>query len=865
MNGRARERPVRAIVYGVGAMGSIMSRLLWEKGATIVGAVARSPAKVGRDLGEVAGLGVETGVIVEADARRALAGGADVALVSVGSYLEAMFEHFKLCLEHGCNVVTIEEESFYPWGTAPERADELDRIGRANGATITGSGAQDVYWMSLPSVLMGAAHRIDEVAGRTTWNADDYGPEVAAHVHVGATPAQFAAYMSEHGWPSFVVRNVLDALMADTGLTMRSLSSRVDPVLAATPTPSRSLGITVEPGHLRGVVDSVTIRTNEGPSLAFEMAGHIYAEGECDVNEWFVRGDPKELHLRNDRVPTREITCTQVVNRIPDVINAEPGFATVDRLPKPRYRTHPLGHYVDDLLAPASRRVSLTSLSPISFLLRSAYVWADRPAVHFEQQTVTYAEFLESSEQVAGALRATGVSDGDRVATLLPNVPTMLYLHYAVAGIGASLVPLNPRLGRAELTYIVNHARPRVLVAHERLRQLLEEVLDGCDRPPETLYVDAPDGAEDSFEGRLGATPEPLAPQSEDALLSINYTSGTTGKPKGVMYSHRGAYLHALGVIAEASLSSRSRYLWTLPMFHCNGWAFTWAVTAAGAEHVCLDGIDPTEVWSCLRSGATHLCAAPTVLLMLAESGEASPLTSPVKAFVGGAPPSPAFLNRMTRLGLEITHLYGLTETYGPLCACAWQPAWDALPEDERAALQARQGVGTVVSERLRVVDSEMRDVPADGRTLGEVVMRGNNVMVGYYRDPEATAQAFAGGWFHSGDIAVMHPDGYLELRDRSKDIIISGGENISTIEVEQALTAHPDVVEAAVVGMPDERWGEVPKAIVVTRRGASSSEEQLQEFVRGRLARFKVPKKVEFHNDLPRTATGKIQKYLLR
>ena len=248
----ADARPIRAIVYGVGAMGSIMARLLWEKGATIVGAVARSPAKVGHDLGEVAGLGVDTGVIVEADARRALAEGADVALVSVGSYLDAMFEHFRLCLMHSCNVVTIEEESFYPWGTAPERADELDRIGREHGATIAGSGAQDVYWMSLPSVLMGAAHRIDEVAGRTTWNVDDYGPEVAAHVHVGATQAQFAAYMGEHGWPSFVVRNVLDALMADAGLTMRSLSSRVDPVLATTPTPCLSLGITVEPDSCAG-------------------------------------------------------------------------------------------------------------------------------------------------------------------------------------------------------------------------------------------------------------------------------------------------------------------------------------------------------------------------------------------------------------------------------------------------------------------------------------------------------------------------------------------------------------------------------------------------------------------------------------
>ena len=341
-------RPVRAIVYGVGAMGSIMARLLLEKGATIVGAIARSPNKVGRDLGDVAALGVTTGVTVEADARRALEQGADIAVVSVGSYLDSMFDHFRLCLEHGCNVLTIEEESFYPRATAPERAGELDRIGRAHGATITGSGAQDVYWMSLPSVLMGAAHRIDEVAGRTTWNADDYGPEVAAHVHVGAANADFEAFIAEKGWPSFVVRNVLDALTADVGLTMSSISSRVTPVLATVPTPSRSLGQTIPVGCLRGVVDSVTVETHEGPRLTFEMAGYVYGAGESDVNEWFVRGDPHELHLRNDRVPTREITCTQVVNRIPDVINADPGFATVDRLPKPRYRAQPLGHYLSD-------------------------------------------------------------------------------------------------------------------------------------------------------------------------------------------------------------------------------------------------------------------------------------------------------------------------------------------------------------------------------------------------------------------------------------------------------------------------------------------------------------------------------------
>jgi fatty-acyl-CoA synthase len=383
---------------------------------------------------------------------------------------------------------------------------------------------------------------------------------------------------------------------------------------------------------------------------------------------------------------------------------------------------------------------------------------------------------------------------------------------------------------------------------------------------PEVLYVGAPADASDSFEAAVAGAPRrALALRDEDSLLSINYTSGTTGDPKGVMYSHRGAYVHALGVIAEAGLSARSRYLWTLPMFHCNGWAFTWAVTAAGGEHVCLDGVDGSEIWRALQDGVTHLCAAPTVLVMLGEAPEARTLPAPVQVFVGGAPPPPALLDRMGRLGLEITHLYGLTETYGPLCVCAWQPSWDELPADRRAALKARQGVPTVVTEPLRVVDDSLRDVPADGQTPGEVVMRGNNVMLGYYRDSQATARAFAGGWFHSGDIAVMHPDGYLELRDRAKDIIISGGENISTIEVEQVLVSHVDVLEAAVVGIPDDRWGEVAKAFVVARPGAEVGAEELQELVRGRLARFKVPRQIVFREELPKTATGKIQKFVLR
>lgn len=340
-------KPVRAVVYGVGAMGSIMARLLVQKGATVVGAVARSPAKVGRDLGEVAGLGVELGVSVEDDPEAVLSrANADVAVVAVSSYLGTMFDHFRTCLEHGANVVTIEEESFYPWCTAPSLAQRLDELAKRHGVTIMGSGAQDLYWMTLPCALMGAAHRVDSVHGQTTWNVDDYGPEVAEHVHAGATLEQFESHVARNGWPSFVVRNTLDALVADAGLTADRVETSVQPVPAETDTPSRSLGRVIPAGHLLGVRDTATIATQEGPSFTFEQTGCVYGPGQTDVNEWVVRGEPDELRLRNDRVPTRLATCTQVVNRIPDVINARPGLVTVSDLPRLRYRHFPLDSYV---------------------------------------------------------------------------------------------------------------------------------------------------------------------------------------------------------------------------------------------------------------------------------------------------------------------------------------------------------------------------------------------------------------------------------------------------------------------------------------------------------------------------------------
>ncbi len=504
----------------------------------------------------------------------------------------------------------------------------------------------------------------------------------------------------------------------------------------------------------------------------------------------------------------------------------------------------------------ASHDVAGSVLTPLRFLERSARVWAQRPAVVSGGRTFTYAEHHDRVRRLAGALSELGVEPGDRVATLLPNVASMLELHYAVPGIGAVLVPLNTRLTADDYGYVLEHSGARLVVVAPEL----ERQLPG---PAPRAIVDG-----DEYERLLaGAEPAELRrPQDERALLSINYTSGTTGRPKGVMTTHRGAYLHSLGVIPEAGLTARSAYLWTLPMFHCNGWAYTWAVTAAGAKHVCLPKVEAAPIWRAITSeGVTHLCAAPTVLTTVVSAEEAEPLESPVEVFVGGAPPAPALLERAAELNLHVTHLYGLTETYGPIAVCAWNPDWDERPAGEQAALRARQGVGTIVSERLRVVDEDMRDVPADGESLGEVCMRGDNVTTGYYRDEDATRAAFEGGWFHSGDLGVVHPDGYVELRDRLKDVIISGGENIATIEVEQALAAHPSVSEVAVVAAPDERWGEVPVAFVTAAGAQAPEPDELREFARERLARFKVPKRIEVVGELPKTGTGKIQKFLLR
>jgi fatty-acyl-CoA synthase len=503
--------------------------------------------------------------------------------------------------------------------------------------------------------------------------------------------------------------------------------------------------------------------------------------------------------------------------------------------------------------------VHLTRLTPLAFLERSAAAFPERTAVIDRDRRLTWAQFRERVRRLAVALQESGIEKGDRVAFLAPNVTELLEAHYGVPAAGAVLVAINTRLKPEEVSYILEHSGSRLVAVDPSLAHLVEGapvegvLLTGASGEYEALLARAREGeAEDRLE-------------SEDDTISINYTSGTTGRPKGVMYTYRGAYLNALAEVVHARLDSRSVYLWTLPMFHCNGWCFTWGVTAVGATHVCLPKLEPAEVWRLIEAeGVTHLNGAPTVLVMLISDPAAHPLERPVLVTTAAAPPPPAVLERTAALGFEIHHVYGLTETYGPITICEWNPDWDGLGAEERARVLARQGLNMVTADPVRVVDSEMNDVPADAATMGEVVMRGNNVMKGYFRDERATAEAFRGGWFHSGDLGVMHPDGYIELRDRAKDIIISGGENISTIEVERALVRHPDVLEAAVVAIPDEKWGERPKGFVTLRPGATLSEAELIAFSRETLPGFKAPSEIDFC-ELPKTSTGKIKKFELR
>jgi fatty-acyl-CoA synthase len=522
--------------------------------------------------------------------------------------------------------------------------------------------------------------------------------------------------------------------------------------------------------------------------------------------------------------------------------------------------------------------LSFTPLTPLAFLGRSAEVFPDKTAIVHGDRRISYGELAAEATRLARALRASGIGPGDRVAYLCPNIPEMLVAHFGVPLAGAVLVAINTRLSPEEIAYICDQSGARLLVADTEFLPPLAAVLPKLRSVQQVAAVVDPAGPAGPDEaqvahlsyadllGRGSDEPLPWAVDNELTAITINYTSGTTGRPKGVVYSHRGAYLNALGEIIHSRLDPESVYLWTLPMFHCNGWCTPWAVTGVGGTHVCLRAVRGDVMWHLLEEeGVTHLDGAPTVLVTIANAPEAHRLERELVVTTAGAPPSPTVIGRMRDLGARIVHVYGLTETYGPYAINEWQPGWAELSPEEQAQRQARQGVAMIQADPVRVVDEDMNDVPRDGSTMGEIVMRGNNVMTGYFVDEEATDRAFRGGWFHSGDLGVQHPDGYIQLRDRAKDVIISGGENISTVEVEQTIDSHPAVLEVAVIGVPDEKWGERPKAFVVLRAGAQVSEGDLIAHCHARIARYKSPKAVEFVDTLPKTSTGKVQKFELR
>ena len=511
------------------------------------------------------------------------------------------------------------------------------------------------------------------------------------------------------------------------------------------------------------------------------------------------------------------------------------------------------------------KKVFRTELNPVDLLERAAFVYPNKVALVHGERRYSYAELGERAWRLANALRGAGLEKGDRVATLLPNSPAMLEAHFGVPAAGGILVTVNTRLSRDEIAYILEHSGSRVLLLDAEFAGLVNGIdLGGV----HVIRVDDTGRTDDPYEQLLaGASPErPVSRlEDEEETISVNYTSGTTGRPKGVQSTYRGAYLNTLNEAIVADLSPESVFLWLQPMFHCNGWCFTWAVTAVGGRHVTIRTVDPDLIWDLVDAeGVTNFNGAPTVQLMVINHAKAHRVERQVTVVVAAAPPSPTLFARMDELNFRVVHVYGLTETYGPITVCAEQEDWRELPAAERAVLLARQGQAYPSADLVRVVDEGMNDVPRDGETIGEVVMRGNNVMAGYFDDQAATEEAFRGGWFHSGDLAVWHPDGNVELRDRGKDIIISGGENISSIEVEQTIVAHPAVLECAVVAIPHPYWGERPKAFVVLKDDASASADEIIAFARDRLAHYKCPDAVEF-GPLPKTSTGKVQKYVLR
>ena len=517
-------------------------------------------------------------------------------------------------------------------------------------------------------------------------------------------------------------------------------------------------------------------------------------------------------------------------------------------------------------------------LSPIPLLERAASVFPDRPSVVHGARRYTWSETWTRARRLGSALAQRGIGKGDTVAAMLPNIPEMFECHFGVPLTGAIFNALNTRLDAATIAFVLNHGEAKILIADREYAPIVESALERIGRTITVIDVDDPeyDGAgallgETTYDDFIaGGDPayEGREPDDEWDAISLNYTSGTTGNPKGVVYSHRGAYIGAIGNPMTWSMPQHPVYLWTLPMFHCNGWTFPWALPAVAGTSVCLRNVSAGAIYEAIaEEGVTHFCGAPVVLNLIvnAPEEERRPFDRQVEIMTAAAPPPPAVLERIEAMGFRVTHVYGLTEVYGPATVCAWHPEWDALEPRERARIKSRQGVRLPVEEGLMVADPEsMAPVPMDGQTMGEVFLRGNLVMKGYLKNAAATDEAFRGGWFHSGDLGVWHPDGYIELRDRSKDIIISGGENISTIEVEGVIFGHPKVLEAAVVARPDEKWGETPCAFVTLKPGETATAEEIIGHCRDNLAHFKAPRTVIFA-DLPKTSTGKVQKFKLR
>ncbi len=516
-------------------------------------------------------------------------------------------------------------------------------------------------------------------------------------------------------------------------------------------------------------------------------------------------------------------------------------------------------------------------LSPVSFLGRAAGIYPNRVAVIHGDRRYTYAQFAERCRRLASALAKAGVGKGDTVAIMAPNTPEMLEAHYAVPMLGAVLCCINTRLDAGAIGFILQHSEAKIVLTDREYAGAMGPALRQAGTNPLVIDIDDPEAPPGAMLGTATyeafiATGDPnhreQLPDDEWQAIALGYTSGTTGNPKGVVAHHRGAYLNACANALTFGLSPRSVYLWTLPMFHCNGWTYTWAVTLAGGTHVCLRRVEAAPIFAAIAEhGVTHMCGAPVVLSMLihAPAEARRPLPHSVQVATGGAAPPSTVIAGMEAMGFAVTHLYGLTETYGPSTVCLWQPGLDELPLDEKSAFMARQGVATPMLQEAAVMNpATMEKLPANGVSMGELMLRGNTVMKGYLKNPSATDEVFEGGWFHSGDLAVMHPDGYVEIKDRAKDIIISGGENISSLEVEEVLYKHPAVMEAAVVARPDDKWGETPQAFVTLKPGAMATTGEIIAWCRQHMAHFKAPRHVSF-GPLPKTSTGKIQKFELR